>query len=125
MDKVTFLNLFNDCINFLLENNFPLPIENINPEIRFINKKVFGLCSHKYVNGKMFHTISFNANFVKNGRPIAIKNTILHELLHTFPECQNHLKIWKSYANKVNSLTGLNICRVGGNKTEIDNNCLG
>lgn len=35
---------------------------------------------------------------------IAVKNTVIHELLHTCPDCFKHTGRWKQYADKVNRL---------------------
>ena len=35
---------------------------------------------------------------------IAVKNTVIHELLHTCPGCFKHTGRWKQYADKVNRL---------------------
>lgn len=40
-----------------------------------------------------------------------LKNTILHELLHTCPGCMSHGPEWKRLANKVNAAYGYNIKR--------------
>lgn len=39
------------------------------------------------------------------------KNTIMHEILHTVEDCQNHGDKWKAMADKVNRAYGYNIKR--------------
>lgn len=46
-----------------------------------------------------------------------IKNTIMHELIHCFPNCNNHGKYFKKYAKYINEKLGYDIARVG-NKVE-------
>lgn len=46
-----------------------------------------------------------------------IKNTIIHELIHCLPNCNNHGKMFKYYANIINENLGYNIARLG-NKEE-------
>lgn len=46
-----------------------------------------------------------------------IKNTIIHELIHCLPYCDNHGLEFKNYANYINSKLGYNISRLG-NKVE-------
>ena len=46
-----------------------------------------------------------------------IKNTIVHELIHCMPDCNNHGKDFKRYAQYINLKLGYNISRVG-NKEE-------
>ncbi|MCK9477829.1 MAG: SprT-like domain-containing protein [Candidatus Muirbacterium halophilum] len=40
-----------------------------------------------------------------------LKNTLIHECLHTCPNCMNHGKTWKKYAEKINSNLNYNIKR--------------
>ena len=40
-----------------------------------------------------------------------LKNTIIHEILHTCKGCQNHQENWKRVAQKVNAAYGYNIKR--------------
>ncbi len=40
-----------------------------------------------------------------------LKNTIIHEILHTCKGCQNHQEKWKRVAQKVNAAYGYNIKR--------------
>lgn len=46
-----------------------------------------------------------------------IKNTIMHELIHCLPECDNHGVKFKKYAIYINEKLGYNITRLG-NKQE-------
>lgn len=46
-----------------------------------------------------------------------IKNTIMHELIHCFPDCNNHGKYFKMYAKIINQKLGYDISRLG-NKEE-------
>lgn len=54
--------------------------------------------------------ICFDAQLLQE-HPKLIEQTILHELLHTCPGCQNHGAQWKAYAASVNQLTGYSINR--------------
>jgi len=42
-----------------------------------------------------------------------IKNTIMHEIIHCFPNCNNHGKEFKAYARVINDELGYNITRLG------------
>ena len=46
-----------------------------------------------------------------------IKNTIMHEIIHCLPYCNNHGKEFKKYATYINEKLGYNITRLG-NKEE-------
>jgi len=43
--------------------------------------------------------------------PVLLRETLLHELLHTCPGCRNHGEKWKGYAGIVNQNMGTNIQR--------------
>ncbi len=47
-----------------------------------------------------------------------IKNTIIHELIHCLPYCNNHGEEFKKYARLVNEKLGYNITRVGDKKED-------
>lgn len=49
-----------------------------------------------------------------------IKNTIMHELIHCLPYCNNHGIEFKKYANLVNANYGYNITRVGNKKDDYE-----
>lgn len=48
-----------------------------------------------------------------------IKNTIMHELIHCIPYCNNHGIEFKKYANIINNKLGYNISRVGNKKEDL------
>ena len=47
-----------------------------------------------------------------------IKNTIIHEIIHCFPYCNNHGEQFKKYARYINEKLGYNISRVGNKKED-------
>lgn len=47
-----------------------------------------------------------------------IKNTIMHEIIHCLPYCNNHRKEFKKYAKLVNEKLGYNISRLGDKKAD-------
>ena len=47
-----------------------------------------------------------------------IKNTIMHELIHCIPNCNNHGKEFKKYANYINTQLGYNIKTTGNKKDD-------
>lgn len=50
-----------------------------------------------------------------------IKNTIMHEIIHCFPYCNDHGKQFKSYAKYINFKLGYNISRLGNKKQDYEN----
>lgn len=52
-----------------------------------------------------------------------IKSTIMHEIIHCFPNCSNHGEGFKKYAKYINYKLGYNISRLGDKKQDlIDSN---
>lgn len=47
-----------------------------------------------------------------------IKNTIIHEIIHCLPYCNNHKHEFKKYANYINERLGYDISRVGNKKED-------
>ena len=59
------------------------------------------------------YSININATLLDEKNDInGLKNTILHELLHTCNGCMNHGSKWKALANKVNYAYGYKIKRL-------------
>lgn len=130
--------LYKDVISEL--KNIGIIIEN-NPEIGQIdiklskrNNKRYGVCKQeepdentKYIEKNGRRKIIKFAKYKKHHIEISpwvmeledsiIKNTIIHELIHCMPYCNNHGEIFKKYANTVNQSLGYDISRVG-NKVE-------
>ena len=56
--------------------------------------------------------ININADLLKEeNSETGLKETILHELLHSCPDCYGHGERWQYYARKVNKAYGYNIKR--------------
>ena len=49
-----------------------------------------------------------------------IKNTIMHELIHCMPYCNNHGTEFKKYANLINNNYGYDISRVGNKRKDFE-----
>ena len=47
-----------------------------------------------------------------------VKNTIIHEIIHCFPNCNNHGKYFKNYANYINRKLGYDLSRVGNKELD-------
>lgn len=98
-----------------------VPISShICPEIRLSKATSwYGQCQQNRVyQGKRYpFVISVSAYHLQSSER-AIRNTLLHELLHTCPGCLNHGPKWKAYAALVQKQLGYNIVRAGGDKDE-------
>lgn len=127
-------NLYNECILELKSIGIDITNENIDIKIALRNTKRYGCC-------KCENPIKSSLTKEKRGRKIIekyqkfenyhieiskwvmlldekiIKNTIMHEIIHCLPSCNNHGKQFKDYANYINKNLGYNISRVG-NKME-------
>ena len=49
-----------------------------------------------------------------------IKNTIMHEIIHCMPNCNNHGKNFREYAKYINEKLGYDISRVGNKKEDYE-----
>lgn len=68
-----------------------------------------GLCSLN--NGS--YNIQISSILLEDENPIkALKNTIMHELLHTHDNCMSHGGLWQCLANRVNKAYGYNVSRI-------------
>lgn len=63
-------------------------------------KSRLGLCRHE----KWGNYITIATRLVERHSDKEIKDTILHEFLHTEPGCRNHREKWKAYARKFDVL---------------------
>lgn len=55
------------------------------------------------------YTIEVSAGILHS--PVLLRETLLHELLHTCPGCRDHGPLWKHYAEVVNKALGTSIQR--------------
>ncbi len=100
-------NLLQEVIGEAAQLNIPVS-SNINSNIT-INTRAkgrFGQCKKR--NGKYTIEISQHLTQAKQEH---IKETLVHEILHTCPNCMNHGKQWKYYAMRMNMKYGYEISR--------------
>lgn len=60
------------------------------------------------------------SKWVMNLNDDIIKNTIIHELIHCIPYCNNHKEEFKKYAQFINDKLGYDINRVGNPKDDYE-----
>ena len=133
--------LFNQCVNELKS----IGIDIYQPEVGSIivqvskrNNKRYGCCKQedpdkssktiekvgrrRIVKYERFnkHTIEVS-KWVFDLNDEIIKNTIMHEIIHCFPYCNNHGKQFKMYAKYINQKLGYNISRLGNKKQDYEN----
>lgn len=130
-------SLYEECIKELNTIGIVFNEKNINICISKRNNKRYGCCKPekpdenyqkvikrgfkyiiKYDNYKKY-TIEVSKWVMQLDNDI-IKNTIMHELIHCLPYCNNHGKDFKRYANIINKKLGYNISRVGNKKEDFE-----
>lgn len=99
--------ILNKCKDELYDLGF-LEIKNKNYIIqinsRFRNK--LGRCSYNKIT--YIYTISINESFM-NICPDKVKNTMMHELIHSINGCMNHGTKFQNIAKLVNNKFGYNV----------------
>lgn len=126
--------LYNDCVNELKSINIDI-IDNplvgdIDLKIAKRDTKRYGCCKQEEPDKNYYHVIKNKKRFivkydkykkhhieiskwVMNLNDEIIKNTIMHEIIHCFPECNDHGKNFKRCATYINKNLGYNITRLG------------
>lgn len=133
--------LYTQCIKELNTLGLNISQENIGTitiQISKRNNKRYGCCKQedpdekyktiekigrrKIIKYEKFnkHTIEVS-NWVFDLNDEIIKNTIMHEIIHCFPYCNNHGKQFKMYAKYINEKLGYNITRLGNKKQDYEN----
>lgn len=86
-----------------------IPVSNkIAPEVRVNSRAKRRLgCCYAQDGG---YVIEVSAGLLEDRE--RLRQTLVHELLHTCPGCRNHGERWKSYARRVNEAWGMEIRRL-------------
>ena len=130
--------LYNECVKELQSigieiNEDKLGQININLAKRKASR--YGCCKQEEPDKNEFHYIKRGRRkykiydkFLKHNIEISkwvmdldeniIKNTIIHEIIHCFPYCNNHGKEFKKYAKYINEKLPYNITRLGNKKED-------
>ena len=133
--------IFLECVNSLKQIGIDVldekNIGKIDISISKRNNKRYGCCkqeepdkAYKTVIKKGWKRIvkyeKFKIHHIEVSRWVMdldeeiIKNTIIHELIHCMPYCNNHGDQFKKYANYINSKLGYNISRAGNKKEDYE-----
>lgn len=138
-EKLT--KLYNECIEELesigidIKNN--KTIGEINISLAKRKAKRYGCCKQSKPVKEIYHTeirnhrrIKMYDIFMKHDIEISkwvlnlnddiIKNTIMHELIHCLPYCNNHGKEFKKYAGFINNKLGYEIKRLGNKEKDCE-----
>jgi predicted SprT family Zn-dependent metalloprotease len=86
-----------------------IPIGNIKNDVVISTAlSRWGQCRKVGLNG---FEISISKHLLENGEDHKVKQTLMHEILHTAPGCFNHGATWKRYGSQVNRIYGYDISR--------------
>lgn len=85
--------------------------DDITINLTDLGKRLFGKCKNK-------RNIFISYWAYENLTEDKIKNTIIHELLHTLDDTRGHCNRWKYYARVINTEYGYNIQRCGSIREE-------
>lgn len=114
--------MLQECIALMNELGVPIS-RNIAPEVTLTKSfSYYGRCClkgslKKYTDYDFYIEIS---GHILGNTEKSIRNTLIHELLHTVPGGYDHRGVWKKWANYVNSKTDYHIQRFDGDVTEQD-----
>ena len=138
MDEIL-QKLYNECIEELKSINIDIldakNIGEIDIKIAKRNAKRYGCCKQEepdlktcYYTKRGRHRITNYRKFNKHHIEISkwvmkledkiIKNTIIHEIIHCLPDCNNHGDTFKKYAKDINQKLGYNIKRLGNREAD-------
>lgn len=133
--------LYNECIDEL--NKIGIDILNekqfgkIEISIAKRNAKRYGCCKQedpdrryrivsRVGRRKIVKYEKFNKHYIEISKWVMelddniIKNTIMHELIHCIPFCNNHGQEFKKFAKIINECYGYNITRAGNKKNDYE-----
>ena len=109
--------LYKECIEELNLININMEKNRvIDIKINTRSKKRYGCCK-KISKDKFQIEVS---EWVMDLNEDIIKNTIMHELIHCLPRCNNHGEYFKKYAELINEKLGYNISRIGNKKNDYE-----
>lgn len=91
--------------------------KSVNPDKKYYSIVKKGRTKHKRYEKFLDHHIEISKWVMELDDKI-IKNTIMHEIIHCFPYCNNHGPQFKKYAKYINEKLGYNISRVGDRESD-------
>ena len=105
--------VFNECIDEMLAIDIPFgKITEVT--INYRAKSRWGQCQKRYdYTVGTIYKININADLCHpDASERGLKETIIHEILHTCPNCMCHTGEWKRLADFVNDCYGYDVKRV-------------
>lgn len=131
--------IYDECVKELKSIGMDIlnsvQIGTIDISVSKRNNKRYGCCKQeepdiktKYIekigNKRIIRYAKFNKHHIEISPWLLkldesiIKNTIIHEIIHCLPNCNNHGEEFKRYAKYINNKLGYNISRVGNKKED-------
>ena len=111
-----------ECIGLMRELGVPIS-DSICPEVILVGThSYYGRCNPK---GSLKRFTEFDYYIEISGHTLqntekSLRNTLIHELIHTVPDGLCHTGEWKKWAKYVSEKTGYNIQRLSCDETEED-----
>lgn len=111
-----------ESIVLLKELGVPIS-DSVAPEVKLTSAhSYYGVCcpkgSRKYCTEYEYY-IEISGFTLENTEK-SLRNTLIHELIHTVPGGLTHVGAWKKWAKYVSEKTGYDIRRCDGDETEED-----
>ena len=138
-------NLYLNCVNELKSINIDVTNKDLIGEIDISfskrNSKRYGCCKQENPDKSSYRIIKrgrkkivkydkFGKHHIEISKWVMdldekiIKNTIMHEIIHCFPGCNDHGSKFKSYSKYINQKLGYNISRLGNKEEDYKNSNL-
>ena len=111
-----------ECVTLMYDLGVPIS-DSICPEVRLTGShSCYGRCCPK---GSLKRYNEYDYYIEISGHTLcntekSLRNTLIHELIHTVPGGLCHTGEWKKWARYVSVKTGFKIQRLDGDKTEED-----
>lgn len=102
--------LYRECEEELTRINMDFSNKIVRVSVNGRLRTTLGVCNRDRRTGKF--TIDINsALLADNVDDMEVKDTIVHEMLHTCPGCFDHGYEWKRRADRVNRMLGYHVSR--------------
>ena len=105
MERIS--NLYKEVVKDAVRAGLPYDEKKVYSTIQINNRTTaVGMC--KYTRSMDMYTIFFSSYFIDISDD-KVKNTLMHELIHTLPNCMNHKEPFKRYMRRINYASGLSM----------------
>ena len=103
--------MYNECIKEMDAIDIPYG-KIVEVTVNYRAKSRWGQCCRRYEEGGIVYKININCDLCHpDASERGLKETIIHEILHTCPDCMRHTGEWKRLADLVNDCYRYNVKR--------------